>query len=54
MAKPVSAARRETVCDALLDIPMAPHAIQSLNASVAGALVLYEAFKQRQHQKGLK
>jgi 23S rRNA (guanosine2251-2'-O)-methyltransferase len=39
-------------CDALLDIPMAPHAIQSLNASVAGSLVVYEAFKQRQHQKG--
>jgi 23S rRNA (guanosine2251-2'-O)-methyltransferase len=35
-------------CDALLDIPMAPYAIQSLNASVAGSLVLYEAFKQRQ------
>jgi 23S rRNA (guanosine2251-2'-O)-methyltransferase len=35
-------------CDALLDIPMAPNAIQSLNASVAGSLVVYEAFKQRQ------
>jgi 23S rRNA (guanosine2251-2'-O)-methyltransferase len=34
-------------CDALLDIPMAPDAIQSLNASVAGSLVVYEAFKQR-------
>jgi 23S rRNA (guanosine2251-2'-O)-methyltransferase len=34
-------------CDVLLDIPMAPDAIQSLNASVAGSLVVYEAFKQR-------
>jgi 23S rRNA (guanosine2251-2'-O)-methyltransferase len=33
-------------CDALVGIPMAAGAIQSLNASVAGSLVLYEAFKQ--------
>ena len=37
---------RET-CDALLSIPMAPGAVQSLNASVAGSLVVYEAFRQR-------
>jgi 23S rRNA (guanosine2251-2'-O)-methyltransferase len=34
-------------CDALLGIPMASGAMQSLNASVAGSLVVYEAFKQR-------
>jgi 23S rRNA (guanosine2251-2'-O)-methyltransferase len=34
-------------CDALLRIPMAPRSVQSLNASVAGSLVLYEAFRQR-------
>jgi 23S rRNA (guanosine2251-2'-O)-methyltransferase len=34
-------------CDALLRIPMAASSIQSLNASVAGSLVLYEAFRQR-------
>ena len=34
-------------CDALVNIPMAPGRIQSLNASVAGSLVLYEAFRQR-------
>ena len=34
-------------CDALVSIPMAPGSIQSLNASVAGSLVLYEAFRQR-------
>jgi 23S rRNA (guanosine2251-2'-O)-methyltransferase len=34
-------------CDGLLTIPMAPGRIQSLNASVAGSLVLYEAFRQR-------
>jgi 23S rRNA (guanosine2251-2'-O)-methyltransferase len=34
-------------CDVLVRIPMAAGAIQSLNASVAGSLVLYEAFKQR-------
>ena len=34
-------------CDVLVKIPMAEGAIQSLNASVAGALVLYDAFKQR-------
>jgi 23S rRNA (guanosine2251-2'-O)-methyltransferase len=37
---------RET-CDELLTIPMASGAVQSLNASVAGSLVLYEAFRQR-------
>jgi 23S rRNA (guanosine2251-2'-O)-methyltransferase len=34
-------------CDGLVSIPMAPQAIDSLNASVAGALVVYEAFRQR-------
>jgi 23S rRNA (guanosine2251-2'-O)-methyltransferase len=37
---------RET-CDLLLQIPMAEASVQSLNASVAGSLVLYEAFRQR-------
>ena len=34
-------------CDATINIPMAPGSVQSLNASVAGSLVLYEAFRQR-------
>ncbi len=34
-------------CDVLVRIPMADSAIQSLNASVAGSLVLYDAFRQR-------
>jgi 23S rRNA (guanosine2251-2'-O)-methyltransferase len=38
---------RET-CDLLLRIPMSADSVQSLNASVAGSLVLYEAFRQRQ------
>jgi 23S rRNA (guanosine2251-2'-O)-methyltransferase len=42
---------RET-CDELVSIPMAQAAVQSLNASVAGSLVLYEAFVQRQGQRG--
>ena len=37
---------RET-CDGLVHIPMLPGSIESLNASVAGSLVLYEAFRQR-------
>lgn len=37
---------RET-CDALIRIPMAPGAVQSLNAATAGSLVLYEAFRVR-------
>jgi 23S rRNA (guanosine2251-2'-O)-methyltransferase len=37
---------RET-CDLLLRIPMASDSVQSLNASVAGSVVLYEAFRQR-------
>jgi len=37
---------RET-CDVLVQIPMAAGSIQSLNASVAGSLVLYEAYRQR-------
>jgi 23S rRNA (guanosine2251-2'-O)-methyltransferase len=41
---------RET-CDALVSIPMAAAAIQSLNASVAGSLVVYEAFRQRSATK---
>jgi 23S rRNA (guanosine2251-2'-O)-methyltransferase len=38
-------------CDELVRIPMAPEAVQSLNAAVAGSLVLYEAFLQRQRQR---
>jgi 23S rRNA (guanosine2251-2'-O)-methyltransferase len=34
-------------CDLLLKVPMVPDSIESLNASVAGSLVLYEAFRQR-------
>ena len=37
-------------CDELVTIPMAEGAVQSLNASVAGSLVLYEAFRQRASQ----
>jgi 23S rRNA (guanosine2251-2'-O)-methyltransferase len=37
---------RET-CDGLMTIPMAAGAIQSLNASVAGSIVLYTAYRQR-------
>jgi 23S rRNA (guanosine2251-2'-O)-methyltransferase len=37
---------RET-CDALVHIPMLPGSMESLNASVAGSLVLYDAFRQR-------
>jgi 23S rRNA (guanosine2251-2'-O)-methyltransferase len=37
---------RET-CDVLVSIPMAKGAVQSLNASVAGSLVVYEAYRQR-------
>jgi 23S rRNA (guanosine2251-2'-O)-methyltransferase len=37
---------RET-CDMLVSIPMAPDSMESLNASVAGSIVLYEAFRQR-------
>jgi 23S rRNA (guanosine2251-2'-O)-methyltransferase len=38
-------------CDVTLRIPMAEGAIQSLNASVAGSLVLYEAFRQRRQSR---
>jgi 23S rRNA (guanosine2251-2'-O)-methyltransferase len=37
-------------CDALVSIPMAEGAVQSLNASVAGSLVLYEALRQRRQR----
>lgn len=37
---------RET-CDVLVSIPMTAGSVQSLNASVAGSLVLYEAYRQR-------
>jgi 23S rRNA (guanosine2251-2'-O)-methyltransferase len=37
---------RET-CDLLLNIPMRPDSIDSLNAATAGSLVLYDAFRQR-------
>jgi 23S rRNA (guanosine2251-2'-O)-methyltransferase len=33
-------------CDVLMSIPQKGH-INSLNASVAGAVVMYEAFRQR-------
>jgi 23S rRNA (guanosine2251-2'-O)-methyltransferase len=38
-------------CDVLVHIPMAPEAIQSLNASVAGSLVLYQAFANRRREQ---
>jgi 23S rRNA (guanosine2251-2'-O)-methyltransferase len=41
---------RET-CDLLLEIPMVPDSAESLNASVAGSLVLYEAFRQRRYPR---
>ena len=34
-------------CDALVAIPMQTRSIASLNAAVAGSVVLYEAFRQR-------
>lgn len=34
-------------CDAMVQVPMAAGALESLNAAVAGSLVLYEAFRQR-------
>jgi 23S rRNA (guanosine2251-2'-O)-methyltransferase len=34
-------------CDALVEIPMAAGAVQSLNAAVAGSIALYEAVRQR-------
>jgi 23S rRNA (guanosine2251-2'-O)-methyltransferase len=37
-------------CDALMKIPTAPGAVQSLNAATAGSLVLYEAFRVRSIQ----
>ena len=37
-------------CDDLIRVPVAPGAVQSLNAGVAGSLVLYEAFRQRASQ----
>jgi 23S rRNA (guanosine2251-2'-O)-methyltransferase len=37
-------------CDELVKIPMAAGAVQSLNAAVAGSLVVYEAFRQRASQ----
>jgi 23S rRNA (guanosine2251-2'-O)-methyltransferase len=37
-------------CDVRVSIPMAAGGVQSLNASVAGSLVLYEAFRQRQQR----
>ena len=37
---------RET-CDGVITIPMTPHAVESLNAAVAGSLVVYDAFRQR-------
>jgi 23S rRNA (guanosine2251-2'-O)-methyltransferase len=40
---------RET-CDLLVQIPMAQGAVQSLNASVAGSLVLYEVLRQRRQR----
>jgi 23S rRNA (guanosine2251-2'-O)-methyltransferase len=34
-------------CDFLASIPMAPAAVNSLNASAAGAIVMYEAYRQQ-------
>ncbi|MCA1646282.1 MAG: 23S rRNA (guanosine(2251)-2'-O)-methyltransferase RlmB [Chloroflexi bacterium] len=34
-------------CDVLVRIPMADSGLQSLNASVAGSIVLYDAFRRR-------
>jgi 23S rRNA (guanosine2251-2'-O)-methyltransferase len=34
-------------CDVLVRVPMARGSVQSLNAAVAGSLVLYDAFRQR-------
>ncbi len=34
-------------CDVLVTVPMQPAGPESLNAAVAGSLVLYEAFRQR-------
>ena len=42
---------RET-CDLLLDLPMRGH-VTSLNAAVAGSVVLYEALRQRQSRSSL-
>lgn len=42
---------RET-CDLLVRVPMRPHSIESLNASVAGSLVLYEALRQHTSSRG--
>lgn len=42
-------------CDELVSVPMAPGSVQSLNAATAGALALYEAFRQRRgapHEPG--
>jgi len=39
-------------CDVLVQIPMAAGSIASLNASVAGSLALYEAFRQRTTPRG--
>jgi len=37
-------------CDVLVQIPMAPGAVQSLNAAVAGSIALYEAVRQRRQR----
>lgn len=37
-------------CDLLAHIPMSAQAVNSLNASVAGGIVLYEAFRQQRQQ----
>jgi 23S rRNA (guanosine2251-2'-O)-methyltransferase len=41
-----------STCDLLVTVPMAAGTIQSLNAAVAGSLVLYEAFRQRHSASG--
>jgi 23S rRNA (guanosine2251-2'-O)-methyltransferase len=40
-------------CDFLISIPMMGH-VSSLNVSVAGAVVMYEALRQRRHPKSKK
>lgn len=38
-------------CDALVKIPMQGHMVDSLNVSVSGAIIMYEALRQQMEQK---
>ena len=40
-------------CDVVVSLPM-PGAIESLNAAVAGSIVLYEALRQRSEQSAVE